>query len=1094
MKTKNGLRRLISLMCLMGCAVWAWSQQVTLKFNDVKMEDVLVAIKKQTNYSLVFSNQVLDVNRRVSIDVKDLPLTQALRMLLAGTTVRSEIKNNKIYFVENTPSKNSTLNRPRKKIAGIVKDIMGEPIIGANVSVKGEQGGTITDLDGRFSLDVPENGTLSVSYIGFANTEWSVKGNADPIIVLKEDFTALEEVVVVGYGQQTKVNLTGAVASVSEKELASRPLTSIAAGIQGMVPGMTITSGQGRPGQDGGTIRVRGTGTLNNADPYILVDGVETGTMNQIDPNDIETISVLKDAASAAIYGSKASNGVILITTKRGKTGKAVVSYNGTMGWQRATGHVERMNSYDAARFYNRALENGGKAPRFSEEELKKFADGSDPDNYPNTDWNKLGYQGSGFMHQHNANVNGGNELVKYMISLGALEQAGIMKHSSRGQFNMRSNLDLILSRCLGVRTSMSYINNTFQDPTNSYVGGGSDQIIRQLNRIAPWIVYRHTDGTYGTIGDGNPVAWIDLGQTMVRKNQDFSGMFALDFTPLSSLKITAQAAYVSHVEDRKEFIKDIQYNATKYDGPNRLEERTQLWNRGTFDGLINYSNNFGSHHFKGLLGYHAEVYNFKELKGGRKDFPNNEVTDLNAGTKSTQTNEGYSRKLAMMSYFGRVNYDYAGKYLLEANLRADGSSRFSPQNRWGYFPSISAGWRVSEEAFMQSTREWLQSLKIRVSWGQLGNQDALDDYYPWLLTYNIGRNYPFDGIVQTGIAATNHKLSTITWEKSTTYGIGFDFSLFHALNISVDIYNRKTTGIIMDVPVPGSFGLGAYKDNVGEMENKGVEITADYRFRANKWNFQLQANAAMNRNEILNLGGVKELIDDYYINKVGHSYRSFYTYMTDGIFQTQEEADSFKEKYGNPFGQKFKAGDLRYVDVNGDGKLTSADRQVGHAEQPKFTFGLNFSADWKNWDASLLLQGALGVSRYFTEEVFGDFTGDTSHPSTAWLNAWSPENPDGKFPYVFEGRFSPSHPSVRSSFWLFKTNYLRVKNLQLGYTLPTHWTARLGISRVRFFYSGENLFKFHSLPVNIDPEAPSGRGSHYPQVSTHSMGLSLTF
>ena len=823
--------------------------------------------------------------------------------------------------------------------------------------------------------------------------------------------------------------------------------------------------------------------------------------MNQIDPNDIESISVLKDAASAAIYGSKAANGVILITTKRGSSGRPVVAYNATFGWQTATGFVERMNSADAATYYNKALESSGKAPRFTEDDIRLFRDGTDPYGHPDTDWNDLGFAGNGFMHQHNINLSGGSENIKYMASVGYLNQNGIMKHSNREQFNMRTNLDAKLSDHVNVRANMSFIHNDYADPTNSYVGGGSDQIIRQLNRIAPWIPYKNEDGTYGTIGDGNPVAWLDLYQTLNRNNQNFSGILAVDYNVMKGLKFTAQGAYVSDVQDRKEFVKDIQYNSIKYHGPNSLDERTYLWNRTSLDLLMNYDKSFGNHNLKAMVGYRIEKYNYKYTKAYRKGFPNNDMTDINAGTQSTQTNEGYSRELAMMSYFGRVNYDYAGKYLFEANFRADASSRFSPDNRWGYFPSLSAGWRMSEEGFMEGARDWMQSLKLRASWGQLGNQEALDDYYPWLITYAIGSssggNYPFDGNVNTGIMQKAQKLSSISWEKSSNWGIGFDLSVLSCLDLTLDYYNRKTTGIIMDVPVPGSFGLDPYKDNVGAMRNSGFEVTASFHKRWNDWTFGATGNMAVNKNEILNLGGVNEMVDKdnaYFINRVGAAYKSFYGYVADGLFRSQEEADAYTEKYGNPFGNAFKAGDIKYKDVNGDGKLTSADRDVAGSEQPNVTFGLNLSASWKNFDLSVFMQGACGVSRYFNNEVFGEFTGDSSHPSTAWFDAWSPENPDGTFPRVAESDRTNSTPSNYSTFWIFKTNYLRIKNIQFGYNLPDSWLKGIGISRAKIYYSGENLFKFDNLPVNIDPEAPSGRGSHYPQVCTNSIGVNITF
>lgn len=1086
------------LFCLAGLPLMAQENTVTIDVRNASLRQVFDVIEKQTTYRFAYQDVVIDNRKDISLNKKNASVPAVLDIALKGRDMTYTIVSSKSIVI--TPKQVASAQASvQRQVTGTVTDANGEPIIGANVLVKGESGkGVITDYDGNFAITVSSDAVLEFSYIGYSTIALPVNGKSALTVKLKEDQQLLDEVVVVGYGSQAKVNLTGAVASVSNKELTARPITSVKAGIQGLVPGLTITNSQGRPGEDSSTMRIRGTGTLNNASPYILIDGVEGGSMNQLDPNDIESISVLKDAASAAIYGSKAANGVILITTKRGKTGRPVLSYNGSVGWQRATGHVERMNAADAASYYNRALEASGKSPRFTDEDIALFRNGSDPYGHPDTDWNELGYQGSGFMHQHNVNISGGNESAQYMASVGYLGQEGIMQHSNRRQFNLRTNLDLKLSDKFTVRTNLAYINNRYDDPTNSYVGGGSDQIIRQLNLIAPWIPYKNEDGSYGTIGDGNPVAWLDLDQVLTRKTQNFSGILSLDYQILKELKFTATGAFVSNVQVTNDFVKDIQYNESKYHGPNSLKVRHYLWNRPSLDLLLNYAKNFGKHNLKALAGYKIEKYNYDELKAGRRDFPNNDLTDINAGTSSTQTNEGFTRELAMMSYFGRINYDYAGKYLFEANFRADASSRFSPDNRWGYYPSLSAGWRISEENFMEGTRNWLQSLKIRGSWGQLGNQDALDDYYPWLVTYSLGKNYPFGGSLESGIAQTNQKLETISWEKSTTWGIGFDLSLLGCIDLNFDYYDRKTTGIIMDVPVPGSFGLSAYKDNVGAMRNRGVEMTLGYHKEWNDWTFRANGNIAVNHNEVLNLGGVNEQIesDGYHINRVGMPYHAFYGYVADGLFKSQEEADAYTEKYGNPFGssKKFKAGDVRYRDVDGDGRLTSKDRDVISSEQPKFTFGLNLSASWKSLDASVLLQGACGVSRYFNEEVFGTFRGDTSHPATAWFNTWSPETPNGTFPRIVEPDYTASYPNTVSSFWIFKTNYLRFKNIQLGYTLPSQSLGRFGISRARIYYSAENLFKIDNLPVNIDPESPSGRGSHYPQVATHSFGINLTF
>ena len=995
-------------------------------------------------------------------------------------------------------SEASYLNLQQKKtVKGLVKDAQtGDPVIGATVIIEGTHNGVGTGLEGEFELkNVPANARLEVSMIGFKTK--IVPVTADVMtITLEQDVTQLESVVVVGYGTQTRVNLTGAVASVSGKELADRPITSLSAGLQGLIPGVTITQGQGRPGQDGATIRIRGVGTLNNANPYILIDGIEGSYMSQIDPNDVESISVLKDAASAAIYGSKASNGVILITTKRGKSGKPTLSYSGSVGWQKPTKFIERLNSYDYARLFNTALTNNGKAARFTEEELQKFKDGSDPYKYPNTDWNALAFDGSGFIQRHNVNISGGVDNIKYMTSAGYLMQNGIIRNSGREQFNARTNIDVKLSDKFDVRTSLAYINNKHKDANSSYGNGDSGQIIRQVNRIAPWIVNRYEDGTYGTIGDGNPIAWLDLGQTVDRANENFTGILAIDYNVLPGLKLTAQGSFVSDSEDYKEFMKDIQYNPTKYHGPNSLTDRTYLWNRTVFNAFANYDKQFGNHSLKVMLGYQSEKYNYKEKGAFRSGFPNNNLTDIDAGTVSTQTNEGFTRQLAMLSAFGRLNYDYMGKYLLEANFRADASSRFAPDQRWGYFPSVSAGWRISEEEFMTGAQDWMQNLKIRASYGVLGNQDALDDYYPWMATYVTGANFPFNNSVSTGIYQSSFKLSTITWEKATSWDVGLDVTILQSLSLSVDVYNRKTTGIIMDVPVPATFGLGAYKDNVGAMENSGLEVTASFRKAWGDWTFSASGNFAYNKNKILDLGGVKEMPKDtWQLNRVGGEINAFYMYVADGLFQSQAEADDFTAKYGNPFGRKFMAGDIRYKDVNGDGKLNADDRKLLNSSEPRSTFGLNLSASWKWFDVSAFFQGALGVARYFNNEVYGDFTGDTSHPSTLWLDAWSPTNPGGSMPYVSESLVSPSHPSnVSSTFWMQKTNYVRLKSLQVGYTLPQHLFKGLGISRCRIYYSGENLFTIDNMRVKLDPETNSGGGSNYPIIATNSLGINLTF
>lgn len=1067
------------------------AQSINMHMQSVSVKKAITELQEKSGYSFVYIAGEIDTNKTVTINAKDL--NEAIKQILKGQDLSYEIKGKNIIIKKSSETKVKHSDK-KIQVKGSVKDAKGEPVIGATVMEKGSTNGTITDFDGNFILNVTEGSSVEISYIGFEPQQFNAVEGKDMAVVLKEDTELLDEVVVVGYGSQKKINLTGSVATVGHEDLAERPVTNITAAIQGAVPGMTITSGQGRPGQDAGSIRVRGTGTLNNSDPYILVDGIETETMNSIDANDIESISVLKDAASAAIYGSKAANGVILITTKRGKEGKPIISYSGNFGWQKPTGTIERVNSADAAILYNKALEDDNKSPRFTETDIKLFRDGTDPYGHPNTNWNDLAFQGNGFMHKHNINISGGSTNVKYMASIGYQHQNGIMVNSNREQFNLRTNLDVKMTDKLNMKVNMAFIHNDYDDPTNSYTGGGSDQIIRQVNRIAPWIPYKNEDGTYGTIGDGNPIAWLDLDQVVSRKNKNFSGTIAFDYDINSDIKITAQGSYISNIQDYKDFVKEIQYNSSKYHGPTSLDKRIYQWERYNFDLLANYGHSFNKHNIKGLLGYHIEKFSKDETIVSRENFPNNDLTDINAGAASTQKNSGFTRDLAMMSYFARINYDYNGKYLFEANFRADASSRFSKENRWGYFPSVSAAWRISEESFMESTKKWLDSLKIRGSWGQLGNQDALDDYYPWMVTYAIGSNYPFNGITNTGITQKYQKLESISWETTTNWGIGIEASILSCLDFSIEYYNRLTRNIIMDVLVPGTFGLGAYKDNVGKMKNTGIEITTSFHKQWNDFKFNVSGNLAINHNEIVDLGIGGDKISDYYINRVGEAYNSFYGYIADGFFQSQDEADEFTQKYGNPFGKKFKAGDIRYKDANKDGKLNADDRCVTGAELPNITFGANIGLSWKNFDFAVLLQGAADVKRYFTTEVYGEISGDDGHPATTWLDAWSEDNKNASFPRVALSGTSASSPSNYSSFWIQSANYLRIKNIQFGYTLPKKWIKNCGITNAKIYYSGENLFCFDSLPIDIDPEAPSGRGSHYPQVSTHSIGINLTF
>ena len=523
---------------------------------------------------------------------------------------------------------------------------------------------------------------------------------------------------------------------------------------------------------------------------------------------------------------------------------------------------------------------------------------------------------------------------------------------------------------------------------------------------------------------------------------------------------------------------------------------------------MLNYNKTFGQHTVGALAGWHAEAYDYKFWYTYRKNFPNNSVTDINAGDVSTQQAQGNTRELNMLSWFGRVNYDFAGRYLFEANLRADASSRFADGHRWGYFPSFSAGWRVSEEAFMEGTKSWLSNLKIRGSWGQLGNQEALSDYYPAINTYNINAKYAFDGKVTSGYYQSSYKINTITWEKATTWGVGVDLGfLDNKITASVDYYNRLTDGILISVDAPYEFALGSYLDNVGQMRNQGVEMSLNYNDKIGEVTVGAGLNVAYNKNKIESMPGKGYVGTGYnQRNATGQEFNSYYVYKADGFFQTDAEAQEYMNKYWPADGSKgscpfgggsFKAGDLKYADINGDGKIDAEnDRFYAGSSVPRWTFGLNLNAAWKGFDLSLFFNGQFKAYRYFDAyEVEGAFVGDSSHPATIWRDSWTYNKSNPKMPRLFTNTNSPSSSrQVISTFWLKNVSYCRLKNLQLGYSLPKSALEFLHVNKLRVYYSCENLFTIDDLDINVDPEATSQRLSSYPLLRTHSFGLSVTF
>ncbi|MDL2255539.1 TonB-dependent receptor [Parabacteroides sp. OttesenSCG-928-G06] len=1076
--------------------------KVTLSHASSPFREVLWNIEEQTDYLFVYDRSEIDLNQSVTISAQDKPVAEVLSLLFQNSDMVYAMEGNNIMLMKSEAIGSMRASQQTgKRITGKILDQAGEPVIGANVSVKGTATGTITNYDGEFDFNVPEGAVLLVTYIGYVSQEIRVGNQTNIRITLLEDTQALEEVVVVGYGVQKKVNVTGSVAAVGAEAIQGRPVTSATSALQGLLAGVTVIQNSGQPGAESSKIRIRGTGTLNNSNPMYVVDGLVVNSIDDIDPSDIENVSVLKDAASAAIYGARAANGVVLVTTKKGTKAAPRLKYEGYVGWQTPTALQEYLPSWEYAELYNKALAYESKTPVYSAEDIQKFKAGTDLDNYPNTDWLDLLYQGSGFQQNHRAEISGGSETTTYMLSLGYMGQDGVVEKVSNERYTLRLNLNTKVNK-FAAGANISYTYNDRKEPTNPF-SSGLYQIFRQAYRIAPWVPYKTSNGYYGYINDGNPIAWLDESAPHKFQTRTMRGIGNVSYEIIPGLKIQEILGYEYRAYSDEHFIKDIQFynwktgQPTNYQGPNSLSEQRQDYQNVTLQTLLTYNNTFGKHTVSALAGYSQEYGRRDWSTAGRKSFLNNELQELDAGSADTQTNNGSATEYAMQSFFGRVTYDYDNRYLFEANIRHDGTSRIAKEHRWGTFPSFSAAWRVINESFMEGTRDILSDLKVRAGWGLLGNQQLGTSgtesiqFYPYQSVL-ASRNYVFGGKINTGVGPVDGANTALKWETSESMNLAVDMGfLNNKYTLSIDIYSRETRDILMKLPVSTLYGLNAPYQNAGKVSNKGVEFQAGYKLLNRDWSFSAIANAAYNKNEILDLqnDGAK-IWNGYSFQQEGYPINSFGGYEVLGIFQTQAEVDGYAVVNRNRAGP----GDLKYKDQNNDGKIDGEDRVYLGSWDPKWIFGLTLSGTWKGFDASVFFQGAAGVKGYAQTEMIGELGGSTSKPTTVFRDSWDAEtNPNGKFPRPLSS-WSQNFSSLPSDFWIIDASYLRLKNVQVGYTLPKALTEKVFIEKLRVYYSGQNLLTFSAFEKGFDPEAPAGVRAYYPQVKTHTFGLSVTF
>ena len=971
------------------------------------------------------------------------------------------------------------------------------PLADVSVKVVGANQGTTTDKQGNFKITAAKGQRLVFSYIGYEEQTAVVSELTEINIVLKNSVNnALNEVVVVGYGTAKKVNLTGAVSTVSGKDLEDRPITNISSALQGTMPGVTVTVNNGQPGADQGTIRVRGIGTLGNSDAMVLVDGV-VSSMDDINPGDIESITVLKDAASASIYGSRAANGVILITTKKGRKGEVVAHYNMNIGKQAMTATPDFIDSWQASTLYNEALVNEGKSPKYSDAEIQKFKDGSDPEHYPNTDWYDLFWRGNGLQQSHSLDVSGGSEKMQSYLSVGYFSQNGLVQGSSLDRYNTRFKTDLQLNSRIKLSGNVSYSQQLFHEPISNIHALDFAQLVGTLNQTGR-VVPNMINGYYGYSDEGNPVAVLKSGSNNFNKTHHLSAIFQADIELLKGLHLKPLLGYTATIVEAKSRVNDLQYydpttgDPSLWEGPNIVAANTAMTDNLTMQAVLQYDKSLGDHDFTVLAGYSQEHNKYDYLFGSRRGYLNNALDQLDAGPIAALQNSGNSEEYALESVFGRINYSFRKKYLVEGTIRDDGSSRFAPANRWAIFPSASVGWRISEEPFFEPLKNIISDLKIRGSWGMLGNQNI--GVYPYQATIATGVNYTFGGQTVDGVAPLNGVNPDIKWESTTTKGIGLDAVLMAGkITFTADYFIRNTSDILLSLPVGNAYGLNAPVINAGSVQNKGFELIAGYHFRKRDFSFDASGNISFIKNEVTSLAGTGPFPNGSTIQGEGLPINSLYGWVSEGLFQSQADID--KHAAQNGMGGPVAPGDIKYKDLNGDNVIDGKDRQYLGTYFPEVTYGVNISARYKAFDAALFVQGVGSVKSFVSGRILGSLYDKDGDPTSIWLDRWTPDHPNASFPRVWNSNSQNDPAATPSSFWVRNASYLRLKNVQIGYTLPSsRFLSKAGI-KLRIFWTGKDILTFTKFYKWVDPESPLGGNSYsYPMVMVNSIGVNLTF
>ena len=1092
----------ISTFLLMVCVFCSYAgnahsqnAKVSIRMNNVKLDKILNEIENQTDYLFIYNNQV-DINKITSVKVKNEAVAQVLDRILSGTGINYELEGTHIILTTEA-IKDLHAQQQAKTVTGTVTDVSGEPIIGANIRIKGTTTGTITDIDGNFSIEAEPQSVIEVSYIGYLTQETVINNQKSIRFLLKEDTKTLDEVVVIGYGVQKKADLTGSVANINTEKLNTQSNANIGQALQGKIAGVDIVSQGGAPGS-GTRIMVRGIGTLNNASPLYIVDGMYMNSIDHINPNDIASIDVLKDASSAAIYGSRAANGVIIVTTKEGSNteGKPIIDLSVNLGISTASKFLDMLDAKGWAEVTTIARQAIGKPALDMATDLA---------NKPDNDWQDIMFRPA-LMQNYNLSVKGGGKYTTYYTGLGYFNQDGIVKGTNYQRYNIQSKNDYkrgIFSAGTNLIISFSHDKPLHQELRGGMIG----TILQSVPTLEKYDDTREGGygGTYGDVVNiPHPLAIID-DNIMDRYNENvkiFANLYA-QIELFKGLKYKLNLTPDFSFERYKNYLNKYDFGLAT-NSITQLTERQRRRRNILVENLLTFDRTFGEHKISALAGYTYQDSRFRHIQAYGEGLPQG-LEEIDAAT-TNRSNEGNSWRSVLTSILGRVFYSYQNKYLFTATIRRDGSSKFGKNNRYGYFPSFSLGWNVAEEKFMENVH-WLDQLKLRGGYGVLGNQEI--DNYQYSSTITTGINYPDgNGGLLQGAFPKNFANPDIKWEETAMTNVGIDFMAFNnRLSLTADYYVKNTKDILLTVPIPISSG-GANDPirNAGKIRNNGFEFNLGWMDQPNPdISYGINLIGSFNKNKVIAMGSESGSIKGGSTNqnittsetKAGYPIGGYWLISTAGYFNSQEEVDAYA-KDGKKIQPAAEPGDIKFVDANNDGVINDDDRVFQGSPFPDFTFALNGNMRYKNFDLSIGLQGVLGNKIYnATRQTLEDVTKGSNFLASC-LDYWTPENKNASHP-----RLTWDDPNrntrAESDRYLENGSYLRLRSVQLGYTFPQTW-FKGAIQHARVYINAENLFTItsysgYSPDVNADNANYRGFDNFiYPTNRTFMLGLNVTF